>query len=102
MRVRVASATVLAASVAAAAVYTTAASGRGRIAPCSAVHVSGGNFNGLSGGAIIAGVQVRNIGKRDCVINGRPWIRVGPTAHSVIFTDAAPGPLEALVPSPAR
>jgi hypothetical protein len=91
MRVRVASVAVLAALVAAAAVYAAAASGRAKIPACSAVHVSGGNFNGLTGGAIIAGIQVRNTGTRDCVINGRPWIRVGPTAHTVTVTDADPG-----------
>jgi hypothetical protein len=89
MRLRVVSGAVLAGLVALGVIYTAAASGR--IATCSAVHVSGGNFNALTGGAGIAGVQVRNIGKRDCTINGRPWIRLGPTRYSVTVADAGPG-----------
>jgi hypothetical protein len=91
MRVRVVSVALLAGLVGAGVFYTAAASGRPRIAPCSAVHVSGGNFNALTGGAGIAGVQVRNIGKRDCTINGRPWVRLGPTRHAVTVADAGPG-----------
>jgi uncharacterized protein DUF4232 len=94
MRVRVVSVAILAGLIGAGAVYTAAASGRLRIATCSAVHVSGGNFNGLTGGAIIAGLQVRNTGKRDCEINGRPWIRLGPTPHTVTVADAGPGAFE--------
>jgi hypothetical protein len=62
-----------------------------RIATCSLVRVSGGDFNGLTGGAILAGVEVRNIGKRDCMINGRPWIRLGPMHHPVTVEIAGPG-----------
>src|SRR5262249_10356722 len=91
MRVRVVSVALLAGLVGAGALYTAAASGRPQVAACSAVHVSGGNFNGLTGGAIIAGLQVRNIGKRDCTINGRPWIRVGPARHTVTVAEAGPG-----------
>jgi Domain of unknown function (DUF4232) len=89
--VRVVSGAVLAALVGAGVFYAAAASGRPRIAVCSAVHVSGGNFNALTGGAGIAGVQVRNVGKRDCTINGRPWIRLGPTRHPLTVADAGPG-----------
>jgi hypothetical protein len=53
--------------------------------------VSGGPFNGLTGGAIISALEVRNTGKRECEINGRPWIRLGPTPHTVKVTDADPG-----------
>ncbi len=91
MRVRVIAVAVLAGLIGVAASYTAAASGRPRLATCSAVRVSGGNFNGLTGGAILAGVQVRNVGKRACIIDGRPWIRLGPTRHAVTVEMAGPG-----------
>ena len=90
MRRRVVSVVVLATLAGAAVVYTAAASGRTRIAACSRVGVSGGNFNGLTGGTIVAAVKVRNLSKRDCLINARPSIRVGPTRHAVTVEDATP------------
>jgi hypothetical protein len=90
MRVRVVFVAVLAGLVGAGVFYAAAASGRQAIATCSAVRVTGGNFNGLSGGTIVAAVKVQNLGKRDCTINGRPWIRVGPTRYAVTVGDATP------------
>jgi hypothetical protein len=91
MRARFAFAAVLATLAGAGALYAAAASGGGRIARCSLVSVSGGNFNGLTGGVIVAAVQVENLGKRDCTINSRPWIRLGRLPHPVTVADAAPG-----------
>jgi hypothetical protein len=91
MRTRVVSAAALLALVGAGLSYAAAASGQGRIASCSSVRVTGGNFNGLTGGVIVAAVQVRNVSKRDCTINGRPWIRLGPVGYAVTVGDATPG-----------
>jgi len=90
MRRRLVSVAVLIGLVGAGAIYTAAASGRQRIATCSAVHVSGGNFNGPTGGTIVAAVQVQNLSNRDCLINSRPWIRLGPVRHPVTVQDATP------------
>jgi hypothetical protein len=89
MRARVVVA-VLVGLIGAGAFYAASAFGRQQIASCSAVHVSGGNFSGLTGGTIVAAVKVRNLGKRDCTIDGRPWIRLGPTRHAVTVEDATP------------
>jgi hypothetical protein len=90
MRGRVVSVAVLAGLVGAGVFYTAVASGRQRVPSCASVHVSGGNFNGLTGGTIVAAVKVRNLSSRDCTINARPWIRLGPTSHAVTVADAAP------------
>ena len=88
MRTRVVSVAVLAALIGAGVSYTAAASGRARIASCSVVRVSGGDFNAATGGQAVAAVQVRNLGRRDCTISGRPWIRLGPLRHAVTVEDA--------------
>jgi Domain of unknown function (DUF4232) len=88
MRTRVVSAGILVALVGAGVFYTAAASGRGRIANCSRVQVSGGNDNALTGGTYVAALRVRNVGKRDCTVSSRPWIRLGPLRHAVTVTDA--------------
>lgn len=90
MRVRVVSLVLLASLMGVGAVYAAAASGRQQIPVCSAVHVSGGPNNGASG-AIISDLQVRNTGKQNCEINGRPWIRLGPARYPVAVADATPG-----------
>jgi hypothetical protein len=90
MRVRAVSVAVLVCLVAAGAFYATGASGRQRISTCAPVRVSGGNFNGLPGGVIVAGLDVRNVSHRDCAIATRPWVRVGPISHSVTVADAPP------------
>ena len=105
MRARVASVAVLAGPVGTVASYTAAASGRQETAPCAAVHVSGGNFNGLTGGTIVAAVKVRNLGKRACTLNGRPWIRLGPLHHAVTVEDATPpffGSNNSTIPKPLQ
>ena len=91
MRTSVVVAVVLATLVAAGVVYAAVASSRDRIPTCSSIRVSGGDFNGLTGGTVEAAVQVRNLSSRDCKINGRPWIRLGPTRHAVTVADATPG-----------
>lgn len=91
MHARVAATAAVAIVVGAGAIYTAAASGRDRVASCSLVRVSGGDFNGLTGGTIVAGVQVRNVGTRECTIDGRPWIRLGHLRHAVTVEDATPG-----------
>ena len=91
MRIRIISLVVLAAAlIGGGTVYATAASGRRQIPVCSAVHVSGGPFNG-AGGSIESAVTVRNTGSRACKIDGRPWIRLGPTRYPVTVADATPG-----------
>ena len=91
MRVRVVSLVVLAALTAAGTDYSTAASGQPQIPACSAVRVSGGFLNAATGGEVIYAVQVRNTGKRDCEINGRPWVQLGPARYPVAVADATPG-----------
>ena len=88
MRMRVVSVALLASIVGAGVFYTAVASGRPRIPTCSAVHVSGGNVNALTGGQGMASVGVRNLSKRDCTISGHPWIRLGPLRHAVTVEDA--------------
>ena len=88
MRARVVSVAVLASLLGAGVFYTATASGRQRIAACSVVHVSGGNFNAATGGQGVASVSVRNLSKRDCTISGHPWIRLGPLRHAVTVEDA--------------
>lgn len=88
MRVSVASVILVAALVSAGVSYATAAAGGKRTASCSHVRVTGGNFNGLTGGTIVAGVGVRNDGATDCTINTRPWVSLGPIAHAVSVQDA--------------
>jgi hypothetical protein len=90
MRVRVVFVAILTGLVAAGAFYAAAASGRQRIPVCASVRVSGGNFNGLTGGTVVAAVKVRNLSSRECAINARPWIRIGPTSHAVTVADATP------------
>jgi hypothetical protein len=91
MRVRAVPLVVLAGLIGAGAVYAAAASGRRQIPVCSSVHVSGGFLNAATGGEVIYAVRVRNTGKRDCEINGRPWIRLGPARYAVTVADATPG-----------
>jgi hypothetical protein len=88
MRSRVISAVVLVALVALGVSYTAAALGVGPVPSCAFVRVSGGDFNGVTGGGAIADVEVRNVAKRDCTITGRPWIRLGPLRHAVRVGDA--------------
>jgi hypothetical protein len=90
MRTRVVYVAVLGALFGGGVFYTAAASGRGRIPVCSAIRVSGGDFNGATGGQAVAAVQVQNVGKRACTISGRPWIRLGPLRHEVTVGDATP------------
>lgn len=87
MRTRIAVAAVLFA-LGGWGLYAAAASGTGRIAGCSFVRVSGGDFNAATGGQAVAAVGVRNLGKRDCTISGRPWIRFGALRHGVTVADA--------------
>lgn len=88
MRPRVVPAIVLAALVAAGAFYAAVASGRSRVATCSVIRVSGGDFNAATGGQAVADVTVRNVGKSDCTISGRPWVRLGPLRYPVAVEDA--------------
>jgi hypothetical protein len=88
MRMRLVSAVVLAALVTASALYAAAANGRTRVASCSVVRVSGGDFNAATGGQAVADVTVRNDGKSDCTIGGRPWVRLGPLRYPVRVEDA--------------
>jgi len=71
-------------------VYVASASGTAQIKSCTAVRVSGGDENG-AGGTTIAAVWVKNRGSRDCTINARPWVRLGPFRYRVRVADAAPG-----------
>jgi hypothetical protein len=52
--------------------------------------VSGGNFNGLTGGTIVAAVKVRNLSKHACKLDGRPWVRLGPLRYAVTVDNATP------------
>jgi hypothetical protein len=88
MRIRLASAVVLAALVTAGIFYSALASGRDRVATCSVLRVSGGDYNAATGGQAIADVTVRNLGKGDCTIGGRPWVRLGPLRYPVRVEDA--------------
>ena len=88
MRARVACAVTLAAVSGVGVFYAAAASGKGPIANCPSVRVSGGDFNAATGGQAVAAVTVRNIGSRDCTISGRPWIRLGPLRYAVTVEDA--------------
>ena len=90
MRVRVACAVAAFALVGAGAVYVASASGTAQIKPCTAVRVTGGDENG-AGGTTIAGVWVKNRGSRDCTVNARPWVQLGPFRHHVMIRDAALG-----------
>jgi hypothetical protein len=71
-------------------VYAASASGGAQIKNCTAVRVSGGDENG-AGGTTIAAVWVTNRGSRDCTINARPWVRLGPFRYRVWVADASPG-----------
>jgi len=88
MKTRVGVVAVLAGLVATGAFYATSAVGRAQVSSCTKVRVTGGNFNGLTGGVVVAGVGVRNVGTRDCTINARPWIRLGPIRYPVTVGDA--------------
>jgi hypothetical protein len=88
MRTRVVPLAVLAALVGGGAFYTAAASGRERVARCSSVRVSGGDYNAATGGQALADVTVQNLAQRSCTISGRPWIRLGPVDHAVTVEDA--------------
>ena len=90
MRASVASAVALVALAGAGAVYVASASGTARISSCRAVRVTGGDVNG-AGGTGIAGVWVKNRGSRDCIVNARPWVRLGPFRYRVTVADARPG-----------
>ena len=50
---------------------------------CQAVQLAGGDDNGLTGGVVVAHVFVKNVGRRACVVVGRPWIRIPRLAHPV-------------------
>lgn len=91
MHTRVACAVALVSLASAGAVYVASASGKTHIPSCTDVRVSGGNFNGLTGGVIVAGLVVRNVSHHDCAVATRPWIRLGPVRHSVTVADAPPG-----------
>ncbi|HEY2353293.1 MAG TPA: DUF4232 domain-containing protein [Gaiellaceae bacterium] len=90
MRVWVACAAALLALVGAGAICVASASGTGQIKPCTAVRVTGGDENGAAG-TTIAAVLVKNRGTRDCTVNARPWVRLGPFRYRVTVADAAPG-----------
>lgn len=70
--------------------YASVASVERSLPACSTVRVSGGDFNGAAG-TILASVTVRNAGKRDCTIGGRPWIRLPRLAHPVTIEDVPRG-----------
>ena len=53
----------------------TAASGTARLAPCSAIEVSGGFYDG-AGGTWLYAVVVRNTGHTDCTVRGHPWVKL--------------------------
>jgi Protein of unknown function (DUF4232) len=88
MRTRVVSVVVLASLVAAGIFYAAAASGRSRVATCSVLRVSGGDYDAATGGQAVADVTVRNLGKGGCTIGGRPWVRLGPMRYPVSVEDA--------------
>jgi len=44
-----------------------------------------------AGGTSIAAVWVKNRGSRDCTVNTRPWVLLGPFRYRVMVADAAPG-----------
>jgi hypothetical protein len=88
MRTRIVSVALIAAVVVAGVSYTAAASGRHRIAKCTDTRTTGGDFNAATGGQAVAAVQVRNLGRRDCTISGRPWIRLGTLRYAVTVEDA--------------
>lgn len=58
---------------------------------CQAVQLAGGDDNGLTGGVVVAHVFVKNVGRRACVVVGRPWIRIPRLAHPVTVTDISSG-----------
>jgi hypothetical protein len=91
MRVRFVWAAAFVALAGAGVFYVASASGTARIESCRDVYVSGGDFNAATGGEIVAAVKVKNLGRRDCAINARPWVRLGPLPFSVTVADAAPG-----------
>jgi hypothetical protein len=102
MRVRITLLMLGAGLLGAGLLYATAAFGKVQIAPCSAVHVSGGNFDGLTGGVLVAGLSVRNVSHRDCTVATRPWIRLGPISHAVTVSDAPPGVFGSPYATPQR
>jgi hypothetical protein len=53
--------------------------------------VSFADVNGLTGGVGVDAVTVKNLGKRDCAIEGRPWVRLGPLRYPVTVAEARPG-----------
>jgi hypothetical protein len=50
-----------------------------------------GGIQNVAGGTGIAVVWVKNRGSRACVVNARPWVRLGPFGYRMMVADAAPG-----------
>ena len=62
-----------------------------RIPACREVRVGGGDYNGMTGGVLVAQVLVTNVGRRTCAVLGRPWIRLPRIPHPVTVADLPPG-----------
>jgi hypothetical protein len=60
---------------------------------CRAVQVTGGDYNGMTGGVSVAHVFVKNAARRTCMVVGRPWIRLPRLLHPITITDLDTGAL---------
>ena len=65
----------LAAVLAGVLAGATPASEAASLAPCSAIKVSGGFYDG-AGGTWLFSVVVRNTGHTDCTVRGHPWVKL--------------------------
>jgi hypothetical protein len=61
------------------------------VPPCQSVQVAGGDDNGLTGGVVVAHVFVKNVGRRACLVVGRPWIRIPHLAQPLTVADISSG-----------
>lgn len=72
---------------------TAAARPAESVALCRSVTVSGGDYNGMTGGVTVAHLIVKNSGRASCTLLGRPWIRIPAIPHAVRIDDITTKPV---------